>query len=179
MAPGMMPVPAEHRSSKKRIIFSTVSILLALVIYTFGAPMQSPEKKEFTVHPVGWINKQGSDTTIEITSEYQDALLGLDEVSHVWVLWWFDRNDTPKKRAVLQVHPQGNPRNPLTGVFATRSPERPNLIGMSLCKIRTLQRNTIQIESIDALDGTPVLDLKPYIPSSDGAESATVPSWLR
>jgi tRNA (Thr-GGU) A37 N-methylase len=69
--------------------------------------------------------------------------------------------------------------NPITGVFATRSSERPNLIGMTLCRILSIHGSTIHIEKIDALDGTPVLDLKPYIPSSDGTGKATVPSWIR
>jgi len=157
---------------------TTISFLLGLLFYTFGVPMRPSEKETLTVHPVGRIHKRGTDTTIEIASGYQEALLGLDGFSHVWVFWWFDRNDTPQRRSVLRVHPRGNPRNPLTGVFATRSPARPNLIGMSLCKIRSIQGSTIRIESIDAFDDTPVLDLKPHIPGSDGVEKATVPSWI-
>jgi tRNA-Thr(GGU) m(6)t(6)A37 methyltransferase TsaA len=174
----MWHVPADYLSSVKRNLFAIISILLGLLFYTFGVAMQSPEKKAFTVHPVGRICRQGTDTTIEIASECQNALLGLDGFSHVWVFWWFDRNDTPQKRSVLRVHPKGNPLNPLTGVFASRSPERPNLIGMSLCRIRSIQINTIHVESIDTFDDTPVLDLKPYIPGSDRVGTATVPSWV-
>jgi tRNA-Thr(GGU) m(6)t(6)A37 methyltransferase TsaA len=94
------------------------------------------------------------------------------------VIWWFDRNDNPEKRAVLRVHPRGDPKNPLTGVFATRSPARPNLIALTLCRIRSIRGNTVFVESIDAFDNTPVLDLKPYIPGSDGVERALVPSWI-
>jgi len=162
----------------KLTVSATIPFLFGLLIYTFGGSMQSPEKEIFTVHPVGRIHKRSTETTIEIASGYQEALLGLDGFSHVWVFWWFDRNDTPHKRSVLRVHPQGNPLNPLTGVFATRSPERPNLIGMSLCEIRSIQGSTIRVESIDAFDNTPVLDLKPHIPGSDGVEKATVPSWI-
>jgi tRNA-Thr(GGU) m(6)t(6)A37 methyltransferase TsaA len=84
----------------------------------------------------------------------------MEKQSEIWVLWWFDRNDTPEKRSVLQVHPQGNPQRPLTGVFATHSPVRPNLIAMTRCKIVSVKDNVIEIESIDAFPDTPVLDIK-------------------
>ena len=105
------------------------------------------------------------------------GLLGLDAWSHVQVIWWFDQNDTPEKRAVLQVRPRGNPQNPLTGVFATRSPMRPNLIALSLCKILAVKENTVEIDSIDAFDATPVIDLKPYAPGLDAAAEVRVPDW--
>jgi tRNA (Thr-GGU) A37 N-methylase len=80
---------------------------------------------------VGWIRKSSGKTYIEIEQRYQPALMGVEELRSIWVLYWFDRNDTPEKRSVLQVHPRGNPDNPLRGVFATRSPLRPNLIALS------------------------------------------------
>jgi tRNA-Thr(GGU) m(6)t(6)A37 methyltransferase TsaA len=128
--------------------------------------------------PIGRVQKDDSGTAIEIDPRYQDALLGLGDFSHVWVLWWFDQNDNPEKRSVLRVHPRGNPDNPLTGVFATRSPARPNLIAVTLCKIRSIDKNVVWVEEIDAFDDTTVLDLKPYIPGSDGTSEATVPSWI-
>ena len=133
----------------------------------------------FTVYPIGKVLKRGPTTTIEIDPKYQDALLGLEGFSHVWVFWWFDRNDTPQKRSTLRVHPRGNRKNPLTGVFATRSPARPNLIGLTLCKVRSVDGNIIQIDEIDAFDKTPVIDLKPYIPGYDGSGEGTVPKWLK
>ncbi len=132
-------------------------------------------KKQFTVSAIGWVRKNDKRTTIVLEKEVQDGLLGLDGWSHVWVFWWFDRNDNPRQRSILQVHPRGNSRNPLTGVFATRSPVRPNLIALSLCKIVSVKENVIEVERIDAFDATPVLDLKPYTPR-DSAK-ATVPEW--
>jgi tRNA-Thr(GGU) m(6)t(6)A37 methyltransferase TsaA len=96
----------------------------------------------------------------------------------VYVFYWFDRNDNPEKRSVLQVHPRNDKQNPLTGVFATRSPARPNLIALSLCRIIKVEDNTIEIDRIDALPDTPVLDLKPFIPQAE-AENAVIPDWLR
>ena len=76
------------------------------------------------------------------------------------VVWWFHKNDTPKKRAVLKVHPRGNRDNPLTGVFATHSPFRPNLIALTICKVLSVKDGLITIDGIDAFDDTPIIDLK-------------------
>ena len=92
---------------------------------------------------------------------YQPALLGVDQLSSLWVLYWFDRNDTPAERAILQVHPRGDPERPLRGVFATRSPFRPNLIAVSNVKVLSVRDNIIEIDDVDAFADTPVLDLKP------------------
>jgi len=73
----------------------------------------------------------------------------MEAFSHVYVFWWFDKNDTPEKRAILQVHPRGNPQNPLTVVFATRSPSRPNLIALTLCKIVSVKENVLEVEKTD------------------------------
>ena len=134
--------------------------------------------REFTVHSIGWVKKAQGKTTIVLDKKYQPGLQGLDGFSHVYVLYWFGRNDNPEKRSVLQVHPRGNKQNPLTGVFATRSPARPNLIALSLCKIIEIKDNVIEIENIDALPDTPVLDLKPFI-SQFESKNAVVPEWLR
>jgi tRNA (Thr-GGU) A37 N-methylase len=79
---------------------------------------------------------------------------------------------------VLQVHPRGKKKNPLCGVFATRAPVRPNLIALSLCKVISVRENVIEIDQIDAFPNTPVLDLKPYIPSIDTA-NASFPEWVK
>jgi len=138
----------------------------------------APNPETFTLHPVGKVEKKGDKAAVVVAPEFADALLGLDRYSHVWVIYWFDRNDTPEKRSVLQVHPRGNPENPLTGVFACRSPFRPNLIALSLCKIRSVKGRRVELESIDAFDGTPVLDLKPYIPGLDRAKNAKAARYL-
>jgi len=115
---------------------------------------------EFSVYPIGYVRKAEGRTTIVLDKKYQPGLLRFEKLSEAWVLWWFDRNDTREKRSILQVHPGGNPSNPLTGVFATHSPVRPNLIAMTRCKILSVKDNVIEIESIDAFPDTPVLDLK-------------------
>ena len=134
---------------------------------------------EFTVRPIGHVQKVGERTVIVIDKKYQEGLLGLEHWSHVQVIWWFDKNDTPEKRAVLQVHLRGDATNPLTGVFATRSPFRPNLIALSLCKVVSVKDNVIEVEKIDAFVGTPVLDIKPYAPGQDSASEVRVPDWAK
>ncbi len=99
---------------------------------------------------------------IVLDKKYQPGFLGVEKLSDIWVRWWFDRHDRPLLRSILQVHPRGNLANPLTGVFATRVPVRPNLIAVTLCKVLSVKENIIEIDQIDAFPDTPVLDLKPW-----------------
>ena len=134
----------------------------------------------FKLYPVGEVKRQHGTTKLRIFERYRDALKGLYGFSHAIVLYWFDRNDTPEKRNILQVHPRGNKKNPLTGVFACRAPVRPNLIALSLCKILDIRGEVLSVDKIDALDGSPILDIKPYIPSIDcETKGVRVPDWLK
>jgi tRNA-Thr(GGU) m(6)t(6)A37 methyltransferase TsaA len=139
---------------------------------------QQQQRKTFTVQPIGFVRKADGRTLIVLEKKYQPGLLGLDRFSHVYVFWWFNRNDTPEARAVLQVHPRGNRENPLTGVFATRSPRRPNLLALTLCKIVAVEENVVEVEEIDAFPDTPVLDMKPFILGYDSAPDARLPEWV-
>jgi tRNA-Thr(GGU) m(6)t(6)A37 methyltransferase TsaA len=123
------------------------------------------------------VQKTEGRTLIVLDKKYQSGLLGIDSFSHIYVVWWFDRNDTPEGRATLQVHPRGDRRNPLTGVFATRSPRRPNLIALTLCKIVSVKGNVVEVETFDGFADTPVLDIKPFIPGYDSAADARLPEW--
>jgi tRNA-Thr(GGU) m(6)t(6)A37 methyltransferase TsaA len=131
----------------------------------------------FRLFSVGKVKKDSNINKIEIHKEYVDALLGLDQFSHVIVLYWLHKNDTPEKRSILRVHPRHNMNNPLTGVFACHSPCRPNVIGLSICKILSIKGNIIYIDSIDAFNDSPVLDLKSYIPSTYNIQNAFIPEW--
>ena len=123
--------------------------------------VQATDLPTYEVSPIGWVRKADGKTTIEIEKQYEPALLGLDRFDRIWVLYWFDRNDTPEGRNILQVHPRADPGNPLRGVFATRSPFRPNLIALSRCRILAIRGTEIEIDGIDAFPDTPVLDIKP------------------
>ena len=147
---------------RQTLAFLSAVLPIALAAFTgtmlFGSDEGEPQ--EFKVHPIGYVRKADGKTTIVLDKKYEPGLLRMETQSEIWVLWWFDRNDTPEKRSILQVHPRGNPDNPLTGVFATHSPVRPNLIAMTRCKIISVQGHVIEIEGIDAFPDTPVLDIK-------------------
>jgi tRNA-Thr(GGU) m(6)t(6)A37 methyltransferase TsaA len=132
----------------------------------------------FHMTPVGTIHKTDAQTWIEIEAPYRPAMDGLEGFSHIHVLFWFHENDHAEGRQVLKVHPRKDTRNPLTGVFATHSPLRPNLIGMTLCRVVAVDPSRIVIDRIDAYDGTPVLDIKCYIPSSRSFENLQLPDWV-
>ena len=134
--------------------------------------------RSFLINPIGVVRKTGDDARIEIFDEYTDGMMGLEGFSHIYVFYWFDQNDTLENRQTLQVHPRKDPRNPLTGVFATHSPLRPNLIALSRCKIISIKENIIKLEKLDALDGSPVLDIKCYIPGAPDESDVRVPGWV-
>jgi tRNA (adenine37-N6)-methyltransferase len=131
------------------------------------------------LNPVGTVKKQGEKIFLEIHPEFAPALLGLKDFSHLWVFYWFHENDNPEERRTLQVHPRRNPANPLTGVFACRAPARPNLIGFTACRILKVDGNRVEVVDLDARDGSPILDLKPYIPEGDALPDAVTPGWLK
>jgi tRNA-Thr(GGU) m(6)t(6)A37 methyltransferase TsaA len=142
-----------------------------------GDQMQENMGASFTIQPVGTIRKAREGTFIEIFPEYEEGLQGMEQFSHLLVLFWFHRNDTTEDRRTLKVHPRGNPANPLTGVFATRSPIRPNLIGIAVCRLVHIEGNVIQIDEIDAFAETPVLDLKPCLSSEEVAVDLKIAKW--
>jgi tRNA-Thr(GGU) m(6)t(6)A37 methyltransferase TsaA len=139
-------------------------------------PRDAPDHLQML--PIGVVERQGERIFLRIRPELVKGLDGLKNFSHLWVLYWFHGNDRPEERAILQVHPRRNPENPLTGVFATRAPVRPNLIGMCACRIVAVKGNLIEVADLDALDGSPILDLKPYIPKGDAIPEAKTPAWL-
>lgn len=155
-----MPTAMECLSRRAGLVLAAL-VLIACWSQSLRAESTPVAAPVFSMSPIGWVRKSGGRTFIEVEPRYQAALLGVDELSSLWVFWWFDRNDSPEKRAILQVHPRGNPDNPLRGVFATRSPFRPNLIALTQVKLVAVRGNVIEIGDIDAFADTPVLDLKP------------------
>lgn len=134
--------------------------------------------ESFQVVPVGVVHKREAASWIEIFEPYSDALLGLDGFSHIQVLFWFHENDSAARRKTLRVYPRKDKSNPLSGVFATHSPLRPNPIGLTLCKILSIEDLQLKIEDIDAFDGTPVIDIKCYIPSSVAESDIRLSEWV-
>lgn len=114
---------------------------------------------------------------IVIDASLTEALDKLDEFSHIIVLYWM--HQLPAGRELpLKVHPMGKPELPLVGRFATRSPSRPNPLGQAAVRLLERQGNILKVEGLDAIDGTPVVDIKPYLPGYDSAIDAEVPPWM-
>jgi tRNA (adenine37-N6)-methyltransferase len=118
-----------------------------------------------------------SSATIELFpgSGYEDALEGLDRWDYVWVLFVFHKNVEQGRGWRAKVLPPRSARK--RGVFSTRSPHRPNPIGLSAVRIDRIEGRTVHVREIDLLDGTPVLDLKPYVPYTDARPDARS-GWL-
>lgn len=135
--------------------------------------------KQGYVKPIGTIRVQGEEIFIELEAAYREGLEGLDGFSHINVIWWFSEFDNEDARQVLS-GPQPYKQAPeVMGVFATRSPIRPNPIALTPVSVLEIDypKGIIRIPYIDANDGTPVLDIKPYTPSLDRVENPQVPSW--
>ncbi len=107
--------------------------------------------------------KQGDEgappSRVVFLPEFREAASGLREGDEVFVLTWLHL----ARREVLSVHPRGDARRPLTGVFATRSPDRPNPIGLHVVAIEAVEGDAITVRDLEAIDGTPVLDVKPVL----------------
>ncbi len=112
---------------------------------------------------------------IVFREELTEALEGVEEFSHLFVLFWLHRMSDEDKR-IMKVHPRGRSDMPLLGIFATRTPHRPNPIGLTRVKILKIEGNVITVQGLDAYDGTPVLDIKPF-DSWDTTEDFKVPKW--
>jgi len=108
---------------------------------------------------------------VKIHKKYEDALLGIEENSHISVMCWFDRSD----RDIQRVHPMADDSNPLTGVFATRAPVRPNPISYTVCELVDREGNNLWVKGLDALNETPVIDIKSY--KRYEIEDPKFPNW--
>jgi tRNA-Thr(GGU) m(6)t(6)A37 methyltransferase TsaA len=129
--------------------------------------------QRYELEPIGWVEsplvdrdaapRQGDEGAPEAWLAFDAAVAeGLRDLAvgeEVMVLTWLDR----AYRDVLAVHPRGDPANPLTGVFSTRSPDRPNPIGLHRVQIVTIEGTRIRVRNLEALDGTPVVDVKPVL----------------
>jgi tRNA-Thr(GGU) m(6)t(6)A37 methyltransferase TsaA len=121
---------------------------------------------------------QRARSEIRLRDDLEPALLGLDGYSHVVVLGWLDRiPDALRERR--QAHPAGDERLPLQGALALRGGARPNPISMTVCRLLSIKGATLRLEGLDLVDGTPVLDVKPYIAHYDSVPKATIPKWAQ
>jgi tRNA-Thr(GGU) m(6)t(6)A37 methyltransferase TsaA len=114
---------------------------------------------------------------VVVAPQLVEALDGIDGFSHILIIFYLHQVDEDR-RSLLKVHPESKEELPLVGVFATRSPARPNPIGVTVVKLLERQENVLKVLGLDAYDGTPVLDIKPYLRRGDLIENATMPDWL-
>jgi tRNA-Thr(GGU) m(6)t(6)A37 methyltransferase TsaA len=99
------------------------------------------------------------ESVIEVLPEFEEGLYSIEQERELIILYIFHMSEG----IALKVHPKGNPKNPLRGVFATRSPDRPNHIGMTAVTLLRRQGNLLYVKGLDALDGSPVIDIKPAV----------------
>ena len=114
---------------------------------------------------------------IELKAELVNGLSGIQDFSHLFVIYHLDQV-TNEQRKTLRVHPRGRTDLPLTGVFATRTMMRPNPIALTLVELLKVEDNILTVKGLDAYDGTPVLDIKPY-DTWDCVENPKVPDWWK
>lgn len=133
----------------------------------------------FSINSIGKVKSENYNFQLEICEAFRPGLKELDKFSHVHVFWWASNHDNEADRNITQTElPYA--KNTIGGVFACRSPYRPNPIAVTICKIINLdiENGILDIEYIDAFNNTPIIDLKPYIPVSDRVRDVNVAVWF-
>lgn len=116
------------------------------------------------------------ESSVILQDRWSEALEGLEEFSHIWVIFYFDRMTA---EYAPRVRPMRRADLPLVGVLATRSPQRPNRIGMSVVELLQVRGSTLRVRGLEALDGSPVLDIKPYIGRRDALANTRTGEWVK
>jgi len=107
-----------------------------------------------------------------------EALLGLNGYSHVMIVGWLDR--VPQElRDRVQAYPAGDAQLPLQGALALRGGARPNPVSVTVCRLLEVEGDSLRVKGLDLIDGTPVLDVKPYVPFYDSVADAVIPGWAK
>ncbi len=141
-----------------KIVFSPIGII--------HSPFQ--ERENMPIQPAG---AKGVKGTVEVFEAFQEGLKDLDGFSHIILLYHFHRSHSFNMQVVPFM--DSEPR----GLFATRAPKRPNPIGLSIVPVDKIENGVIHIRNVDILDGTPLLDIKPYVPEFDAQENVRT-GWL-
>ncbi len=126
---------------------------------------------------VNWDEWEGVESELIIDPALTDGLDGLEGFSHIVVIFWMHRSP-PFSPSRLRIHPRGDENIPLTGVFATRSPVRPNSLGMTTVSLLERKRNVLRVKGLDGLDGSPIIDIKPYLPHNDSVREVKLADWF-
>jgi tRNA-Thr(GGU) m(6)t(6)A37 methyltransferase TsaA len=129
---------------------------------------------------IGQVEDAGEgNAKIRVFQDFCDGLKGIDDFSHLIILYWLHLQDSKEARRTLQVVPRRHGLDSKIGVFACRSPTRPNPLGLCVVELLRVQGCTITVKGLDAIEGSPVVDIKPYIPRADSVLEARVPEWMR
>ncbi len=141
---------------------------------------------DIVMQPIGYVKNEvtqrkdtswGEDTsTVVLNDEYKTGLTGLEDFSHAIIIFHLDKAKYEKEKH-LQRRPQNRDDMPLVGIFSQRGKDRPNQIGMTSVEIISVTDGTLTVKGLDAIDGTPILDIKPYYPVYD-KKDAKVPEWV-
>jgi tRNA (adenine37-N6)-methyltransferase len=138
-----------------------------------------------TLNSLNWrdratrMKEQGKSVSKLVIDDSLDGILdGIEGFSHIMVLYW-THLVPEERRLTTRVHPVGNKEFPLVGVFATHSPVRPNSILTTVVRLVVRKGNVVKVTGLDALDGSPILDIKPYIPERQDLKDVRVPDWMR
>jgi len=142
--------------------------------------------QEIKLEPIGYVKRKTKDENVRnrsltvqvvINPRYITALDGVEDYSHLFIIFYMHK--IPKKQEpILKVHPRGRVDIPLQGIFATRTPQRPNPMGLTLVQLIERKENILVVKGLDAYDNTPVLDIKPYN-HWDSVAGIKVPEWLK
>lgn len=154
----------------------------------FSRAPEPPPLADITLRPMGVVRNRIKEPMShgweEVTSrivlrrELAEALLGLDGYSHIQVLFWPHQVPDEVRGSKPRLHPRDDPANPLQGILATRSQIRFNPILVSVVPLLAVKANVLHVRGLDAVDGSPVLDVKPYIPHHDSIREVKVPQWV-
>lgn len=133
----------------------------------------------YNLIPIGECKEENGEFVIEIYPKYRKAMEGLAEHNYLKIIWWFDKCDDEISRNKLIEEKPYKKGPDVLGTFATRAPERPNPIAVSNVFVLSVDKDKgiIKVPYFDAFSGTPILDIKPYMPSVDRVENVTMPQW--
>jgi len=126
---------------------------------------------------IGVVEVSGELSRVRIFPKFCVGLHGLDNFSHLIILYWFHLRDREEERRTLQVIPRRHPGAPQVGVFACRSPSRPNPIGLCVVELTKIENCILFVKGLDAAEGSPIIDIKPYIPQADSVPDARAAEW--
>jgi tRNA-Thr(GGU) m(6)t(6)A37 methyltransferase TsaA len=134
--------------------------------------------KQGEVNFIGIVESAGeTEARMRIFDEFCEGLKEIDQFSHLILLYWIHLRDEEKERRTLRVFPRRHAVDVRVGVFACRSPSRPNPIGLCVVELVRIDTCNLTVKGLDALEGSPIIDIKPYIPRADSVPDARVPEW--